>query len=193
MVSIVIKKRRLACAGFLALLLIMCLCFFHWLSASYIHPRSDEKEVAADSISAQPVELDVISSKQGSVKYEKSLLDVDKKEFFVECRLTRDRVRSQQIEVLKEIAGNPSSSVEARDRAQNNLISIIENIGKENELEKLIIARGFKDAVVILQNNSATVVVQARSISPKEVEKMADLIKMTTGFERSNIFIIPKP
>lgn len=54
-------------------------------------------------------------------------------------------MRSQQIEVLKEIAGNPSSSVEARDRAQNNLISIIENIGKENELEKLIIARGFKD------------------------------------------------
>lgn len=44
---------------------------FHWLSASYIHPRSDEKEVAADSISAQPVEVDVISSKQGSVKYEK--------------------------------------------------------------------------------------------------------------------------
>lgn len=142
-----------------------------------------------------PVEVkveqkNVISRRQPQV--DNNLSDGGK-EFFVECRLTRDRICSRQIELLKEIAGNPDSSAEVRERAQKDIMQITENLGKETEIEKIIIARGFKDAVVMLQPKMATVVVQAPSLLQSDSERIKEIVSRSTGLEPESVFVIAKP
>jgi stage III sporulation protein AH len=118
--------------------------------------------------------------------------DLTKEEFFVECRLDRDRVRSEQVETLKEIATQPDSSSEVRDSAQKDLMQLTENISKETELEKLVMARGYNDAAVMILPDSATVVVQVRSLPPSEVTQIRTLVSKTVGIDAGSVFVIPK-
>jgi hypothetical protein len=118
--------------------------------------------------------------------------DLTSEEFFVECRLDRDRVRSEQVETLKEIAAQPDSSSEVRDSAQKDLMQLTENISKETELEKLVMARGYNDAAVMILPRLATVVVQIRSLPPSEVDQIRALVAKTTGLDAGSVFVIPK-
>lgn len=145
---------------------------------------SEEEEVR------RPLDVEVAVKKERSRSQDRTL---EKQEFFVDCRLTRDRIRSQRMEVLREIAGNPASSSETRDRAQQELMKITEQAGKEMELEKLVVARGFKDAVVLLQERSATVILEGRSLSGTDAEKIRELVARVVVIEPGDVMIISKP
>lgn len=118
--------------------------------------------------------------------------DISRQEFFVDCRLDRDRIRSQQIETLKDIAEQPNSSNDVRDAAQRELIDLTGTMAKETDLESLVVARGFQDAAVLILPGSATVVVQARSVAPAEVDQIRTLVVKTTGIASASVFVIPK-
>lgn len=113
--------------------------------------------------------------------------------FFIEYRLERERTRGQQVEWLREIINNPNAEAETRKKAQEELYTITRNIGKEMEIESLIRAKGFKDAVVLLQDKVATVVVQAEALTTERAAKIAELVSRNTGIPMPNIVIIPKP
>ena len=134
------------------------------------------------------VEVDVKQSEKTHL-----LNDVKKQEFFVDCRLTRDRIRSQQMEVLKEIAANTASSSETRDQAQRGLMKLTERSTLEAELEKLVIALGFKDAVVMLQDTAANVIIQQNSLSDSEKDQIRDVVVRVTDLQADDVFITCKP
>lgn len=117
---------------------------------------------------------------------------MEKAEFFVDCRLARDRIRSQRIEVLKEIAANPTSDSENRSRAQQELMSIMDQAVKETELEQMVVAEGFKDAVVMIQEKSATVIVQGRSLTSADKEKIRDIVARVVSIEPGNVLVMAK-
>lgn len=140
-----------------------------------------------------PFEIEINRKIQEPGKREQQLPPGGGKDFFVECRLTRDRICSERIELLKEISGNQASSAELRDQAQQGLMRLSENMGKETELEKLIMAQGFQDAVVMIQQQTATVILQPRSLPTTGVDRIKDMVARLTGMEPGNIFIISKP
>jgi stage III sporulation protein AH len=150
------------------------------------------KALPAKEVKAPLLEVELQQAQQQSPKKSDSE-KVKKQEFFVDCRLTRDRIRSQQVDVLKEIAGNPASSVETRDHAQQQLMKITERTAREVELEKLVVAQGFKDAVVLIQDQSATVIIQGTSLSGSEEEKIKDVVGRVAILEPGSIYVIPKP
>lgn len=113
-------------------------------------------------------------------------------EFFAEYRLERDRVRSQQVEILREVINNPSSTTENRRDAQQKMINLTNSLQKEMELENLLMAKGFRDAVAMLQPNNVTVVVLAKSLTPEEVTRISDLVCRTTSCKPEQVVIIPK-
>ncbi|MGD0152160.1 MAG: SpoIIIAH-like family protein [Thermacetogeniaceae bacterium] len=121
------------------------------------------------------------------------LPDVTGQAFFVDCRLARDRIRSQQMETLKEIASQSESSKEVRDSAQRSLMQLAENMSRETELEKLVMARGYQDAAVMILPGSATVVVQTPSVTPAAMEQIKTLVVKATDLVAANVFVIPKP
>jgi len=113
-------------------------------------------------------------------------------EFYSEYRLQRDRIRSQQIDLLREIVNNPNSGPETRRDAQQKLIVIAQNLEKEMELENLIIAKGFKDAIIFIQPSAVTIIVQGRSLAQEQLAKITDLAVRSLKVRPEDIVIVPK-
>ncbi|MZP28463.1 hypothetical protein GTO91_01830 [Heliobacterium undosum] len=111
-------------------------------------------------------------------------------DFFSEYRMERERVRSQQIEILQEIVRNDQSSGETRKEAQKKLLQISEQIKKEMETERLLIANSYRDAVVLIQPNTVSVIVAARELSPAEKGKIAELVARSTGVKTNEVSVM---
>ncbi len=114
-------------------------------------------------------------------------------DFFVDYRLERDRIRSQQVEMLREIINNPKADDASRKAASTRWLAITEELGKEMELENLVKAKGFEDALVFLQENTAVVILKAKDLNAVESSKVMDVIRRGTGIKAENINVMTKP
>jgi len=138
-----------------------------------------EKVSTEDSIDSTDIESVISTNGSG-------------RDFFVEYRLERDRLRSQEADYLREIINNPNASQESKDKAQKDLIALAEKVEKEMNVENLIKAKGFEDAVIILSGDSANVIVRSEGLSTKEVAQITDIVTRTTGLSMDKITIVER-
>ncbi len=121
--------------------------------------------------------------------------DMESAAFFVEYRMERERTRSKEVELLREVLVSPSTGEETRKKVQEKLLEISSNMSKEMELENLIRARGYRDAAVFLDGDTVTVVVQpGKNILPgtEENSEIAALVSKSAGVPEDNVIIITK-
>ena len=112
--------------------------------------------------------------------------------FFVVYRLERERMRSRQIELLEGLADGAQSGGETRRKAQEQLLEVTRLMAREAEVEGILRAKGFADAVVSLRGDAATVVVKAPHVTGEEAVRISDLVGREAGIPARNVFIIPK-
>lgn len=117
---------------------------------------------------------------------------ITEKEFFIEYRLERDRNRDRQMEIMREIVNNKNTGEEARREAQKRLLTISGNMEKEMELENLLKARNYKDAVALLQEQGLTVVIKVPRLSADDIARVTEVAEQTTSIDRSKIVVIAK-
>lgn len=113
------------------------------------------------------------------------------KDYFEEYRLERDRYRSKQVELLRELVNSPNSLQETRKEAQKKLLILIENMDIEFQIENVLVARGFKDAVVFMRPDSATVVINASSFLKEDTGKLKEIVSQFADISTENIIILP--
>lgn len=139
---------------------------------------------------------EMISSEQEAVEpvVTVSLEDenVSKDNFFSEYRIERERTRSGQIEILREIVNNPNSSAQVRQEAQRKLMGISDNLEKESKVENMLVAKGFKDAIVVIQDKAVLVIVPADALQEEEVAKIADIVIKVVDCSIEDVTIVPK-
>lgn len=111
---------------------------------------------------------------------------------FSEYRLERERVRSRRIELLDSIASDTSINDERRTNAQRELMELMNYLGKEAEVENLLKAKGYLDAIAILEDNSVTVAVPV-TLTREEASSIGDVVTRITGVSRENITIVDEP
>lgn len=97
-------------------------------------------------------------------------------DYFLEYRLKRERARGQQAEMLWEIVQNPNTDADSRREAQEALLQISSTLEKEVELEGLLTAKGFTDAVVFIRPQQVYVVVKAMELELEQVSQIGDAI-----------------
>ncbi|MBC7326205.1 MAG: SpoIIIAH-like family protein [Moorella sp. (in: Bacteria)] len=112
--------------------------------------------------------------------------------FFIEYRLERDRQRSQQIALLKQIIDNPNAGGEGKQEAQKRLVELTQQMDLEMQMEKLIVAKGYKDAAVFIQPNAVNVIVMADKFGDEDANKIGDLVYRSTGRPREQVSMIHK-
>lgn len=121
---------------------------------------------------------------------------LDKKEnqsdFFIDYKLERDRLRSQEADYLRELINNANASSESRDQAQKDLIALSQRVEKEMMVENLIKAKGFEDAVIFISNDYANVVIKASGLLPKQIAQITDIVTKTTNIPIDKITIIER-
>lgn len=108
---------------------------------------------------------------------------------FAEYRLERERMRSWQIELLQNLAYDVHNQGERREEAQLQLQRFIERMTRETEIENLLKAKGYLDALVLLDQETITVVVPV-TLTRDEAAQIGELVHRLTGFALERITIV---
>lgn len=106
---------------------------------------------------------------------------VDKTQaFFPTYRLQRERVRGQQLELLREIINNSNTDEKSRQSALERLLSLTNRMEVELKAEAVLKADGCKEAIVIMQNNDATLVISGAEYDRTDEikQEMADFLSL---------------
>ena len=154
------------------------------LFLSYIGSRRGLDPGAPQENNATPISIEPVGQAVFSPKNE---LDID---YFIDYRLERDSARQQQLDLLREMINNPNSGEEARHEADRRFLHITDILGKEMEIEGLIRAKGFNDALVLLNETTATAIIKTDRLDEIEVARIADIITRTTGLSPVAISIV---
>ncbi|MDD2432687.1 MAG: SpoIIIAH-like family protein [Clostridia bacterium] len=178
----------------LTLGLVLLSVSFVWFALTSYHQAKQiiaEEEVFSetgktDNVTAQEI---VSESKITIVPQENKEITDD---FFSEYRLERERMRSEQLEILNEIINNPNSNAEAKSEAQEKLLWLTNNLGKETKIEKALLAKGFVDAAVAIESQAIMVIVPSEGLRQDEVAKIADIVIKIAECELEDVVIVPK-
>lgn len=112
--------------------------------------------------------------------------------YFVEYRLSRDKLRASLIERLYIIIENEKTTEEVRSIAQKEILRIGSISENELYIEGLIKGKGFEDVLVFLKENSARVIVDIKQLTEQDVMKIYEIVQSETNIEPVNIKIMKK-
>ena len=118
--------------------------------------------------------------------------NLSSKNYFIEQRLSRDKLRAGLIDRLNEIVNNDNTNDEMRAEAQKKIIEIGNISEKELTIEGLIKAKGFEDVLIFLTDGNAKIVVSKGELSEQDVVKILDVVVSETNLDTSNIKIMKK-
>lgn len=112
------------------------------------------------------------------------------KDFFAEYRLDRDRARAREIETLRDLTANSALGEAGRKDAGSRLMRLTERGSQEVQAEALLKAKGFDDAVVILRDGSAEVIIRtSEELTRPQLAIIADVVTRNTGLKASKVSI----
>ena len=111
---------------------------------------------------------------------------------YIDLRIARDKNRSEARDLLVQAAETESDTA-LRQEKQAALWQADKNRQIETELETIIKARGFDDALVFCQGDSVTALVRTDALQHDEVTELAGLIARISGVKEEHILIRAKP
>lgn len=159
-------------------------------------PAAAAQKAAEQENAAQNAEATTTESIDGNVhivqENGESTIEASGSSFFSEYRMERDKNRSKEVEMWQDIINNGTAEETFKNMAQQELVKIVAVTEKEMIIENLIIARGFNDALVFLAEDSATIIVDAKELTPANVAQIQDIVVRKTKLDPSNIKIMKK-
>ncbi len=118
--------------------------------------------------------------------------DGDTDNFFMEFRLTREKIQKEQMDLVKKVMEDKNTSPQVRDEAHLQYLSIVDAMGKELKIEGVLKAKGW-EALVFLSGDSCTVVVKATRLDEKDVAQIGDTVRRIARIKVQNITVVPTP
>lgn len=114
------------------------------------------------------------------------------KNYFVEYRLSRDKLRASLVDRLDQIVNNDNTGADTRTDAQKEIIKLGSISEKELQIEGLVKGKGYEDALVFLTDKDIKVVVSSVEFGEQDMVKILDIVKSETEYSMENIKIMKK-
>lgn len=111
--------------------------------------------------------------------------------FFSAFRTDRTSTREQTIMELDAIISSEDTSLEAKTAAEEMKLKICANMQTEFDLESLIKAQGFSEAVVTVGSQNINILVNDDTLEANEVAKILTIVTEETGVSPANVKITP--
>lgn len=112
--------------------------------------------------------------------------------YFVDYRLSRDKLRGTLVERLDQIVNNSNTKEESRIEAQKEIMRIGSISEKELQIEGLVKGKGYEDVLVFLTEKDIRVVVSSSDLQEQDMVKILDIVKSETEYTMDNIKIMKK-
>lgn len=111
--------------------------------------------------------------------------------FFITCKEDRTTTRNESIDIYNEILESEASSAEAKANAEQQINTLLESMVMEVNMEGLIKARGFSNALVNYSSTYINILVQSSELTDTEVAQIVDIIQSQVVRDIDYIKIIP--
>lgn len=147
----------------------------------------DKEEVKVVDSKENQVEEKVTEASKQIEKQLTSEKNMKKATYILDMKMTREKQRNQLTEQLNEIINNPSTADEAKVEASNMKVSIVKNSDTELQIENLLLAKGYDEAIVFIDGDKANVVVNMEEIKQNDATKIFDIVSNQSGISRENI------
>lgn len=193
---VILRKKTIIIASLVLLLFVIAIVNYSFnreiaseKNLTFVKEDSDEP---AEDIQQPEGELTLDSENGEGMEIETSSEKLVSSSFFIQSRLDRDKNRSFYIETLNSIVSDEKVDPEVRKMAQNEMITLIKRSETERIIENLIKAKGFKDALVIMSDESVNVIVNAEKLTPAQVAQIKDIVCREAKVKMDKIKIIEK-
>lgn len=108
-----------------------------------------------------------------------------------QAKVTREQVRAQNKETLQGIIDNTNLSDAEKQSAVDQMVQMTQIAEQEAAIETLMVSKGFSEAVVSLDADSADVVVKADELTDANRAQIEDIVTRKTEIAPENIVITP--
>lgn len=156
----------------------------------------DEVDVVVDNPSVDNSDLVVVDSTKtedvDAMETMYSEASMSSKNYFVEYRLSRDKLRASLVDRLDLIVNNANTTETVRSEAQKEIMKIGNHSETELQIEGLIKGKGFEDAIVFLSDKDIKIVVSSLELKEQDMVKILDIVKSETDYDANNIKIMKK-
>ena len=163
-------KKRGAIYGVIALLL----CVAVYLNWSYVD--TPDELLAADQTNPDSTETSGTAEDQ---------------DYFA-SRLSREQARDEAVSTLKELSESETADQTAKDEAAAQISALAEDSVTEANIESMIRAKGYEDAVVMIGDESVNVVVAPPEggLQATDVTVIKDIVVAEAGVTAGQIKIV---
>jgi stage III sporulation protein AH len=151
-----------------------------WLNTKYL--PSDTKYLGEASY--------VNGSSEGEA-IETSAKGESKEDYFETSKKEREKAREKAKDEVEEMLDSKALSEEDKAKVLSKITKIAETIEKENNIETLIKAKGFKDALAVIGDAGINVVVSSEGLTSVQTLQIQDIVTAETQIPLNNIKIIP--
>jgi stage III sporulation protein AH len=109
--------------------------------------------------------------------------------YFIDVKLGRENQRTVDKQTLNEMINNKNISKEAKQKAENQLLNIVNFSEKEMIVEALIKAKGFEDALVFIDDSSANVTVKVKELKADQVNLIKNIVCKESALNATKVMI----
>ena len=162
------------------------------LDAQVINTDETVLEDQVDEISIEKTEGEMVGEAAVIEDNSDEAIETAASSFFSEYRIERGKNRSKEVEMWQDIINSDKAEDNYKNMAQQELVKIVALTDKEMIIENLIVARGFNDALVFLTDDTATVIVEAKELTPSNIAQIQDIVVRKTKLEPKDIKIMKK-
>ena len=105
------------------------------------------------------------------------------------AQLNKEQNRSKNKEMLMDIIDSKNATKAQKKEATNQLLKISDYMEKEAAVEQVLTAKGYKDCMVSVSEDSVDVMVSLSEITDVDRAKIEDVVQRKTGVSINNIVI----
>lgn len=104
------------------------------------------------------------------------------------AKLNREQSRSRSKEALMDVIGDEALSDSAKE-ATDTYVKLNDTIEKETDVETVLAAKGYSDAIVTISDEAVDVSLNVESLSDTERAQIEDIVIRKTGYDISSVAI----
>ena len=112
--------------------------------------------------------------------------------YFTNSKLERNNMYSESLETYQEIYNNNNATAESKNEALNKINSISNTKNAIMIAENLIIAKGFEDVVIFVNEQSISVIIKSPELKQEEVAQIQNIVSRELNVNAESIHISNK-
>jgi stage III sporulation protein AH len=128
----------------------------------------------------------VSNTKQDAVETSTTTTD-----YFTDAKNERKKALETACETVEELLKSETLTDKDKESALKQIESIGDTIKKEANIEALLKAKGFKEAVAVIGNDGINIIVKSDGLTTANTMQIQDIATSESGLDLSKIKIIP--